>query len=60
MRRTTIYLDTELETLLKIETIRRGKPMAELIPRGRNYGVHTRAIGRICCPFACCSKLFEV
>ena len=31
MRRTTIYLDPELEVLLKAETVRRGKPMAELI-----------------------------
>lgn len=31
MRRTTIYLDPELETQLKAEMLRRGKPMAELI-----------------------------
>lgn len=41
MRRTTIYLDSELETLLKIETIRRGKPMAELIREAlHDYLVH--------------------
>ena len=31
MRRTTIYLEPELEVLLKLETLRRKKPMAELI-----------------------------
>jgi hypothetical protein len=31
MRRTTIYLDAELEARLKAETLRRKKPMAELI-----------------------------
>lgn len=31
MKRTTIYLEPELELLLKTETRRRGKPMAELI-----------------------------
>jgi hypothetical protein len=31
MKRTTIYLEPELELLLKLEMRRRGKPMAELI-----------------------------
>lgn len=31
MRRTTIYLEPELELLLKRETIRRNRPAAELI-----------------------------
>jgi ribbon-helix-helix CopG family protein len=31
MKRTTIYLEPELEVLLKLETQRRKKPMAELI-----------------------------
>jgi hypothetical protein len=31
MKRTTIYLDPQLEALLKAETLRRKRPMAELI-----------------------------
>lgn len=31
MKRTTLYLEPELELLLKTEMRRRGKPMAELI-----------------------------
>jgi hypothetical protein len=31
MKRTTIYLDPEVEVLLKLEAMRRGEPMAELI-----------------------------
>ncbi len=31
MKRTTVYLDPELEVLLKLETVRRKKPMAQLI-----------------------------
>ena len=31
MKRTTIYLETELELQLKLETLRRKQPMAELI-----------------------------
>jgi hypothetical protein len=31
MKRTTIYLDPPLEALLKVETLRRKQPMAELI-----------------------------
>ena len=31
MKRTTIYFEPELEALLKAETIRRNRPMAELI-----------------------------
>jgi hypothetical protein len=31
MKRTTIYLDPEIEILLKLEAIRRKQPMAEVI-----------------------------
>jgi ribbon-helix-helix CopG family protein len=31
MRRTTIYLDPDLEVLLKLEMLRQKRPMAELI-----------------------------
>lgn len=31
MKRTTIYLDAETEVLLKLESVRRGQPAAELI-----------------------------
>lgn len=31
MRRTTVYLDPELEVQLKLEALRRGRPMAELL-----------------------------
>jgi hypothetical protein len=31
MKRTTIYLEPELEVLLKLEVLRRGRPMAELV-----------------------------
>lgn len=31
MKRTTIYLDPELEVLLKLEATRRNQPMAELV-----------------------------
>ena len=31
MKRTTIYLDPELEVLLKMEMLRQGRPMAELV-----------------------------
>lgn len=31
MRRTTVYLDPELEIQLKLEAMRRGRPMAELL-----------------------------
>ena len=31
MKRTTIYLAPELEVLLKIEMLRQGKPMAEIV-----------------------------
>jgi hypothetical protein len=31
MKRTTIYLDSETETMLKLESARRGQPMAEII-----------------------------
>ena len=38
MKRTTLYLEPELEVLLKLETLRRKKPMAELIREAlRNY-----------------------
>ena len=31
MKRTTIYLEPELEVLLKIETLRQKRPMAEIV-----------------------------
>lgn len=31
MKRTTIYLDPELEVLLKLEAMRRGRPVVEII-----------------------------
>jgi hypothetical protein len=31
MKRTTIYLDPELEVLLKLETLRQKRPMAEIV-----------------------------
>lgn len=31
MKRTTIYLDAELEVLLKLEMLRQKRPMAELV-----------------------------
>lgn len=31
MKRTTIYFEPELEALLKAETIRRNRPMAEIV-----------------------------
>jgi hypothetical protein len=31
MKRTTIYLEPELEMLLKLEVLRQKKPMAELV-----------------------------
>ena len=31
MHRTTVYLDPELEVQLKLEAMRRGRPMAELM-----------------------------
>jgi Ribbon-helix-helix protein, copG family len=31
MKRTTIYLEPELEVLLKLEVLRQGRPMAELV-----------------------------
>jgi hypothetical protein len=31
MRRTTIYLDPELEVLLKLEMVRQKRPMAEIV-----------------------------
>jgi hypothetical protein len=37
MKRTTIYLDPELEVLLKLEMLRQRRPMAELI----REAVHT-------------------
>ncbi|HEY2943088.1 MAG TPA: CopG family transcriptional regulator [Vicinamibacteria bacterium] len=41
MKRTTIYLEPELEVLLKLETQRRKKPMAELIREAlRSYLRH--------------------
>ncbi len=31
MKRTTIYLDPELEILVKLEVLRQGRPMAEIV-----------------------------
>jgi hypothetical protein len=31
MKRTTIYLEPELEVLLKLEMLRQGRPMAEIV-----------------------------
>jgi hypothetical protein len=31
MKRTTLYLDPELEVLLKLEMLRQGRPMAEIV-----------------------------
>jgi hypothetical protein len=31
MKRTTIYLEPELEVLLKLETVRQKRPMAEIV-----------------------------
>ena len=31
MRRTTLYIDPELEVLLKLETLRQNRPMAEIV-----------------------------
>ena len=42
MKRTTIYLEPELEVLLKVEMMRQKRPMAELI-REAVYAYVTRA-----------------
>lgn len=43
MKRTTIYLEPELEALLKAETLRRKQPMAELVREAvREYLVRSR------------------
>jgi hypothetical protein len=42
MKRTTIYLEPELEVLLKLEVQRRKKPMAEIV-REAVYAYVTRA-----------------
>lgn len=43
MKRTTIYFDPALEAQLKAETLRRNRPMAELIREAvREYIVHSR------------------
>lgn len=42
MKRTTIYFEPELEALLKAETIRRNRPMAELVREAvREYVVRS-------------------
>ena len=42
MKRTTIYLDAELEALLKAETLRRKRPMADLVREAvREYVART-------------------
>jgi predicted transcriptional regulator len=44
MKRTTIYLDAELESLLKAETLRRKRPMADLVREAvREYVTRTAA-----------------
>ncbi len=60
MKRTTIYLDPELEILLKLEAMRRKQPMAEVIrealreklssqprPRSRYVGAPLRQARKI-------------
>lgn len=43
MKRTTIYLEPELEAQLKAETLRRKRPMAEIIREAvREYLVRSR------------------
>jgi hypothetical protein len=43
MKRTTIYLEPDLEALLKAETLRRRQPMAELIRQAlREYLARAR------------------
>ena len=42
MRRTTIYLEPELEVLLKMETLRQKRPMAEIV-RAAIHAYVTRA-----------------
>ncbi len=34
MKRTTIYLEPELEVLLKLEMLKQGRPMAEIVREG--------------------------
>jgi ribbon-helix-helix CopG family protein len=46
MRRTTVYLETETDLLLKREAMRRRRPVAELIREALNGYVH-RAGGRL-------------
>ncbi len=43
MKRTTLYLDAELEAMLQAETLRRGRPMAEIVREAvRAYLVESR------------------
>jgi len=42
MKRTTIYLDADLELLLKLEAIRSGRPAAELIREAVRAYLHDR------------------
>ncbi len=46
MKRTTIYLDTELEVLLKLEAMRRKQPMAELIREALRAHLAEQQAGR--------------
>ena len=45
MKRTTIYFEPELEALLKAETIRRNRPMAEIVREAvREYVVRSSQV----------------
>ena len=46
MKRTTIYLETELEVLLKLEMLRQKRPMAEIV-REAVYAYVTRTPRRV-------------
>lgn len=43
MRRTTLYLDPELEVLLKLEMVRQRRPMAEIVREAVHAYVTQRA-----------------
>jgi len=45
MRRTSIFLDSELEVLLKLEAHRTGRPMAELVREALHAYLKKRASG---------------
>lgn len=46
MKRTTIYLEPELEVLLKLEVLKQGRPMAEIVREAVQAYV-TREPGRL-------------